>query len=81
MHDPDDPHSKRGSIPVSFALKAEGIAKVQSEALVDLVINLKELLNETDAEDDTKELCSELCLTAEFFNKILQSEKFENIPF
>ena len=69
------------SMPVAFGLRAEGVAKAQSEALVLLVKNLLVLVNETDAEDDTVALCRELCLTAEFFNKILQSEKFENIPF
>lgn len=57
------------------------VAQDQSEAVVLMVKNLLVLVKETDAEDDTIELCRELCLTAEFFNKILQSEKFENIPF
>ena len=69
------------SMPVAFALRAEGVAKAQSEAVVLLVKNLLVLVRETDAEDDTVALCNALCLTAEFFNKILQSEKFENIPF
>ena len=69
------------SIPVAFGLRAEGVAKAQSEALVPLVKNLLVLVRETGAEDDTLALCRELCLTAEFFNKILQDERFENIPF
>ena len=69
------------SMPVSLALWAEGPAKAQSTALVAIAKNLLALVKETDAEEETKELCNELCLTAEFFNKILQSEKFENIPF
>ena len=88
MRDPDEPDypgepdSELESIKTSFALKAEGLAKAQSQAIVDLTQNLRLILAEAIyAEYETKELCRELCLTAEFFNKILQSEKFENIPF
>ena len=59
----------------------QSTAKNQSAAIGLLVTNLTRLVHATDAEEETKELCNELCLTAEFFNKILQSEKFENIPF
>ena len=59
----------------------QSTAKNQSTAIVMLVKNLSRLVHQTEAEDETKELCRELCLTAKFFNKILQSEKFENLPF
>ena len=72
------PERKKG---IAEDFNIQHAVKKQAEAIVELAYNMKLLLKKTAAEDDTKELCRELCLTAEFFNKILQSEKFNNIPF